>query len=370
MLGKSRWLASLLAVGFSLSMGVAGCAEDDGLSTPGRKGQGSNTHTNPAGGSGGTDVGGGVGREDDSGSATPTPTPSMAPASSPTPESHQVTTLSVLSPGAFTRDAEAAFWVGTSDYGEASPVHRLIKLNADGTPAVASFTLAIEPRAMTTDADRQLFVTDGAQVLKFSPTGAPLGSVTLASAAKGAGIAWDAVNARLWVLGGNQVRTVSADLQPLGSYTLDAPPAALSLDATGGAWVVGGTVVSRIAANAADNTLVWKKSQDLWATNLSAVATANDGAWIAEPGRAVVKLDVDGKSLFQAQVGVGAAHLSLMADGKVLAANRQRVDKLAAASGASLATHTVSAGIDAWLFSEGSAWYSSTSANKLTKSSF
>ncbi|MNK73615.1 hypothetical protein D3C87_931130 [compost metagenome] len=368
MLGKSRWLASLLAVGFSLTMGVAGCAEDDGLSMAGRRGQGSNTNT-PAG-SGGTDVGGEIDREDDSGSATPTPAASMAPASSPTPESHQLATLSVLSPGAFARDSEAAFWVGSSDYGGASPVHRLVKLDAAGSPAVASFTLAIEPRAMTTDADRQLFVTDGAKVLKFSPTGDPLGEVTLASAAKGAGIAWDSVNARLWVLGGNQVRTVSTDLQPLKSYTLDAPPAALSLDATGAAWVVGGTVVSQIAANAPDNTLVWKKSQDLWASNLSAVVAANDGAWIAEPGRAVVKLDVDGKSLFQAHVGVGAAHLSLMADGKVLAANRQRVDKLASTNGASLATHTVSAGIDGWLYSEGSAWYSSTGANALTRSNF
>lgn len=368
MLGTSRWLASLLALGFSLSLVAAGCAEDDGLSAPGRKGQGSNT-TSPAG-SGGTEVGGGIGREDDATSASPSPAASMAPASSPTPESHQLSTLSVLSPGAFARDSEGAFWVGSSDYEGADPVHRLVKLDSGGGTVVAPFTLSIEPRAMITDADRQLFVTDGAQVLKFSPTGVLLGSLTLAPAAKGAGIAWDAVSACLWILGGDRVHTVSAELQPLRSYTLDAPPAALALDGSGGAWVVGGAVVSRIAADAADDALVWKKSQDLWATSLAAVVAAGNGAWIAEPGRAVVKLDADGNSLLQAQVGVGAAYLSLMADGKLLAANRKRVDKLPASGGASLATHTVSKGIDAWLYSEGSAWFASTSANTLTRSSF
>lgn len=368
MVGTSRWLASLLAVGFSLSLVAAGCAEDDGLLISNRRGQGSNKPS-PAG-SGGTDVGGGIDRKDDAGSTGPSPGASMAPASTPTPESHQLATFSVVSPGAFTRDSEGSFWVGSSDYGGGTPVHRLVKLDSAGSQTIPAFTVPIEPRAMTTDAAGQLFVSDGVQVLKLSPTGDSLGAYTVASAAKGAGIAWDPVHARLWVLGGNKVHTVSADLQPMGSYTLDAPPDALALDSSGGAWVVGGTMLSRIAAEAANDTLVWKVSHDLWATNLAAVATAGTGAWIGEPGRAIVKVDADGRSLLQAQVGVGAAHLSLMADGKVLAANRKRVDKLASSDGASLATHTVGAGIDAWLYSGDSAWFTSTSANTLTRSSF
>lgn len=355
--GVALGLGVLLAV-------VAGCTgEEDGLPLAGKS-------PSRLASQAPTSMNGGVSTE---ASPTPAATGSLAPAPTPTPEAFKLASFPVKLPGALSADGSGNFWIASTDYSGATPVSHLYKVSAAGA-ILASPSIGFLPRALVADG-ANLYITDGKKLGKFDAAGAPVGSaVTFNAEAGGAAIALDGGTGRLWLVGGGKVHAYSTGLAPQSSYNFrastGAPPAGLALDGAGNAWVVGGSWAAKINAGAAADTFAVRKDFNLWASALEAVLATGSGVWIAQPGVYVTKLGPDGAEAGSYLAGTGAERLVLDGAGKLLAARGTSLSKLDPDNGETLATYTVSAGINGLLFTGGNAWYTSTGANALTKATF
>jgi hypothetical protein len=316
---------------------------------------------------------------------SPTPVPTIA---SPTPEAFKAATFTITRAGKLAADAAGNLWISSVNQGSATAVGDLFKVEpASGSILASASGIPVVARAIATQASTAVFVTDGSKVQKYASAGTAVGSPTSALAATtlNAGIAMDNSANRVWVLAGDTVITLNGGTMATAT-TCDfkagtktgavsgGTPAAIALDASGNAWVAGGSYWARLNGST-PGTIAASGSVSEVLADIRAIAVVGTALWLGQPNVALLKLNTADLTAVPAQLLVGTGAEAFASDGSKLLAYVNTPSGAAevntfTAAGAADKAYTVRSGISGATFAAGSYWYTVTSQNQLIKANF